>query len=178
MPHQPSAPRGVRFFGRIDQFHCECPACGSLIVARLEGKLGRQQVALAKRADRRSTQYNPITSVLNCPRCRLSFGVGLIAWPLRQGGNRTRVPADHQPTRRQLRQLAQYGSYGIWANESKLQGDDLNVALDQECTCPQLEGGWAPACPVHGWAQDEADQAAIDVERALVETDKPEPEGE
>lgn len=152
MPHRPSAPPGIRFFARLDRFHCECPACGQLIVAHKDARAPeptrKSRTAAFKRS--RYTQYNPITSILTCPACRLSFGVGLLLWPLARGRRRARIPADHQPTRRQLRQLAQY-SYGIWGEEVKQQGDELNIAIDQECTCPQLEGGWRESCPVHGW---------------------------
>jgi len=149
MPHSPTAPAGTRFFARIDKFHCECPACGALIIAHKDGAIGMQHSSFKRR---RATQYNPMTSVLYCPKCRTAFGIGLLAWPIRSGSGKHRIPADHQPTRRELRQLAQY-AYGIWADEIKKQGDSLNIAIDQECTCPQGEGGWAPACPVHGWDQ-------------------------
>lgn len=148
MPHVPTAPPGTRFFARVDRFHCECPSCGALIIAHKDGTIGREHSALKRR---RATQYNPITSQLTCPECRRTYGVGLLLWPLQKGIRKTNLPADHQPTRRQLRQLAQY-AYGIWALDVKRQGDSLNLAIDQECTCPQLEGGWRPNCPVHGWA--------------------------
>lgn len=145
MPHVPNAPSGVRFFGRIDRFHCECPACGQIIVAAKDPQEKGPKLA---RLRRKLTTYNPITSVLYCPHCRLSFGVGLVLWPLRRGASGARLPADHQPTRRQMRELAAK-SYGIWAEELKRQGDELNIAIDGECTCP--ETGSSPSCPVHGW---------------------------
>lgn len=145
MPHVPSAPPGTRFFGRIDRFHCECPACGQIIVAAKDpGEVGPKLARLR----RKQTAYNPITSVLYCPSCRMAFGVGLLLWPLRRGASPARIPADHRPTRRQLRELASK-SYGIWTEEIKRQGDELNLAIDQECSCP--EEGWHAGCPVHGW---------------------------
>ena len=147
MPHQPTAPPGSRFFGRIDKFHCECPNCGQLIVAAKDPKLESHSPRLKRR---RGTLYNPISSTLYCPGCRMGFGVGLLLWPLGRSGRKHAIPSDHKPTRRQLRDLAQY-SYGIWTAEIKRQGDTLNIAVDQECSCP--EGGWREHCPVHGWAQ-------------------------
>lgn len=146
MPHAPSAPPGTRFFARVDRFHCECPACGQLIVAHKDKNV--QHLTAGRK--RRGTMYNPISSTLYCPRCRAAYGVGLLLWPLRRGGGKRTVPADHQPTRRQLRELSQY-SYGIWTTEIKAQGDELNIAIDQECSCPVL--GWRESCPVHGWKQ-------------------------
>jgi hypothetical protein len=146
MPHTPTAPPGTRFFGRIDRFHCECPSCGTIIVAHKDTTISSQHRAFKQR---RATQYNPITSVVYCPGCRRSFGVGLVLWPYRRGPHQA-IPADHQPTRREMRQLAQY-SYGLWGLEIKKQGDELNIAIDEECCCPRTEGGYAMACPVHGW---------------------------
>jgi uncharacterized protein YbaR (Trm112 family) len=153
MPHVPTAPPGTRFFARIDDFHCECPACGALIVAHATTG-GTQR----RRRRARGLQYNPITSVLYCPSCRRAFGVGLMLWPLRRCGNTRQIPADHQPTRRQMRALAQY-AYGIWADEIKRQGDELNLAIDAECTCPPQ--GWRQSCPVHGWDAFTAAQEAL-----------------
>lgn len=161
MPHVPEAPAGSRFFARIDRFHCECPACGALIVAHKDPSVRTSSPAMTKR---RRTLYNPIMSIVTCPSCRRAFGVGLMLWSLGRGGPGRRVPADHQPTRRQLRELASY-SYGVWAAEIKRQGDELNIAIDQECCCPRSEGGWAPRCPVHGWEQVKRQQAEIDPER-------------
>lgn len=157
MPHESTAPAGTRFFARLDRFHCECPSCACLIVA---AKDPNQTPARLRRMGARLTTYNPLTSTLYCPRCRRSFGVGLLLWPIQRGGRKHQIPADHQPTRRQLRDLAQY-AYGIWADEVKKQGDALNVAVDQACTCPQEEGGWAPRCPVHGWERHLERQRAL-----------------
>ena len=156
MPHTPTAPSGTRFFGRIDSFHCECPACGQIIVAHKDQRL---QTPLLLKQRHRQTQYNPLTAVLYCPSCTRAFGVGLLLWPIKRGDPTRRIPADHRPTRRQMRQLAQY-AYGIWVQEPIRQGDDLNIAIDQECICPRKVGGWAPACPVHGWAEDLRQQEA------------------
>lgn len=143
MPHVPKSPDGTRFFARVDRFHCECPACGTMIVAHKDGRLGVEHSAYKRR---RATQYNPIAAQLTCPGCRRVFGVGLILWPLQRGGRRATVPADHQPTRRELRALAGQ-AYGIWATEVKRQGAALNLAIDAECKCPP--GGWRGDCPVH-----------------------------
>lgn len=171
MPHVPTAPAGVRFWARLDSFHCECPACGQVLIARRES---RRQIPKIKR---RSIQYDPIASRLTCPACRRVFGVGLLLWPLRAGGRSSmhKIPADHKPTRRQLRQLAQY-SYGIWTTEIKRQGEALNLAIDAECTCPELDGGWRESCPVHGWARWEEEQRQIPDPPPLVLPDDDEPD--
>lgn len=153
MPHQLSPPPGTRFFARLDKFHCECPACGTLIIAHKDGGLNRDRRAFTRR---RLTQYNPITSTLYCHHCRRAFGVGLILWPLSRGGGAKRIPEDHRPTRRQIHDLAQ-SAYGLWAREVKRAGESLNVAIDQECICPQPDG-WAPSCPVHPPWQPEPEE--------------------
>ncbi len=144
MPHVPNAPRGVRFFARVDRFHCECPNCGQLIVA---GKDPTASPERLRHLRRRQTLYNPMSSTLYCPGCRKAFGVGLLLWPLGRAHGKT-TPADQVPTRRQLRELAQYAQ-GIWPEDPKHPGDPLNLAIDSDCTCPP--GGWKPHCPVHGW---------------------------
>jgi len=143
MPHVPKSPEGIRFFARIDRFHCECPACGAMIVAHKDPSIPKTHSAFKRR---RATQYNPIASQLTCPECRRTFGVGLVLWPLRRGARRTNLPADHQPTLRELRALAGQ-AYGLWASEIKRQGDALNLAIDAECICPP--GGWRGDCLVH-----------------------------
>jgi hypothetical protein len=158
MPHVPHLPPSTRFFGRIDRFHCECPSCGQLIVAHKDPRiLG----ALPPGISRRRTTYNPISSVLYCPGCGMAFGVGLLLWPLRRGGGKHTVPADQQPTRRQQRELSQY-MYGVWMAEARRQGSALNLAIDEDCTCPREEGGWRPGCPVHGWEAFMRRQATLD----------------
>jgi hypothetical protein len=158
MPHQPTSPPGTPFFGRIDKFHCECPNCATLIVAHKDPSL---KTATLTRLKHGRTLYNPISSTLTCPQCRKTFGVGLLLWPIAPGGQRGPIPSDHQPTRRQLVELAKY-SYGIWAAEPRRQGEPFNVAVDGECTCPPR--GWRPSCPVHGWDAFEAGQKALDKE--------------
>jgi hypothetical protein len=169
MPHTPTAPPGTRFFGRVDRFHCECPHCATIIVAHKDVTIGSQHSAFKRP---RATQYNPITSVVYCPGCRRSFGVGLLLWPLSRGGPGRQIPSDHQPTRREMRQLAQY-AYGLWGLEIKHQGDALNIAIDQECICPRTEGGWMPSCPVHGWDQFKAQQEELRAERAAQAEQEP-----
>lgn len=146
MPHEPTAPEGIRFFGRIDKFHCECPCCGCIIVARGDMKLRDQRAAAMHR---REFTYNPITSLLYCPRCRRGFGVGLLLWSMSPGGVK-KVPADQQPTLEQLYALRQY-NVAIWGRRIRRSGDELNVVVDGECICPRAKGGFSQRCPVHGW---------------------------
>jgi rubredoxin len=159
MPHVPSSPPGTRFFARIDRFHCECPACGQLIVAHKDYAKRITDSAFKRR---RATVYNPIASQLTCPGCHRIFGVGLVLWPLRRGGRRKDIPADHQPTLREIRALAGQ-AYGIWTTEAKRQGDAINLAIDAECICPP--GGWRGDCLVHprlfgGPDEDDPDETA------------------
>lgn len=175
MPHQPTSPPGPRFFGRVYAFDCECPRCGQLIIARDQS---RSEARLRKQMYKKlkgHTSYNPVLSRVRCGGCGRIFGVGLLFWPVKRPGGRARKPAllpeDHKPNRRQLAMLRQY-SHGIWAEAITRQGDSLNVAVDLECSCPEEEGGWAPACPVHGWAQVEKEQARINAEPREEEEEK------
>ena len=167
MPRQPALPPGVPFFARIDNFHCECPACGDL----LYGEKDPRSQYRARQAHRRASAYNPLTAQLRCPSCGHIYGVGLVLWSLDPGPKSTptvdRIPADQQPTARQRAQLRAY-TVGIWADERKVQGDPVNILVEQPCTClpgdeirPERGGGQRgrdrferdPFCPVHGWAK-------------------------
>lgn len=147
MPHAPATPPGTRLFARLDRFHCECPQCGTLLIASKDPKKASGYRAVGHRA---ATQYNPLTSRLTCSNCRRVWGVGLVLWPVRQGRSSSTIPEDHRPTRKQLAQLRQY-TVGIAPDQDICQGDPLNLAIDGECTCPDVEGGWRRSCPVHGW---------------------------
>jgi hypothetical protein len=149
MPVSSRAPDGRKFFARIDAFHCECPHCGTLIVAMKQHAMKPQQLKVSRH---RQTQFNPIRSVLYCPNqdCKRAFGVGLLLWTLGRGKPKATIPADHHPTRQQMAELASY-NVGIWATEKKWQGDALNCAVLEECTCPVEEQGFAQDCPTHGW---------------------------
>ena len=120
-----------------------------MIIAHRDPSLAPRHSALKRR---RATQYNPITSILVCPVCRRSYGVGLVLWSLSRGGTGREIPADHNPTRRELAQLGLYGAYSLWGREVKRQGDELNLAIDAECSCPRRRRGWDEHCPIHGWA--------------------------
>lgn len=165
MPQQPTAPLGIRFFARLDRFHCECPSCTALIVADLDPRRSRQRDILAQRATRRRHKpgetsrqrvtadsahpYNPFTAVLTCPSCGRVWQAGLLLWSL-PSGTRTpwQAPPDTKPTRRQLAQLRAYAG-GRWPWQAKRSGEEINVAVVAECLCPPPDG-WAPHCPVHG----------------------------
>ncbi len=131
------APAGVRLFGRIDHFHCECPTCGAI----LQGRLGR------------GGAYNPITAELRCPRCDTLYGVGLLLWRRRKVRKPAGAiePVDQIPTAAQRAQLRQY-QLAIWTEAQTRAGDPLNVDVTDPCTCPMETGGRDPFCPVHGWA--------------------------
>lgn len=149
----PAPPPGSRFFARVDQFHCECPRCGRIVLGRPTVN-SRSPAVYQARAHHRQVRsaYNPLTSTLRCPGCHAVYQVGLLLWPVRKGvwGRDERIPADQRPTRDQMRQLRQYAT-GWYAEELRKKGQETNVFVTAECTCPW--GGWATACPIHGWDQ-------------------------
>ena len=161
MPHEPTAPAGVRFFARIDRFHCECPSCGALVVGDLDPRRSHQRDLLAARANKtRRTQttrekarhnpdhpYNPFTQVLTCPLCGKSYGVGLLLWSFTKAPGH-HPPSDTQPSRRELAQLRQYAE-SRWPWQAKRSGEEVNVYVEPECPCVALDRR-DPACPIHG----------------------------
>lgn len=60
------------------------------------------------------------------------------------------MPQDQKPTLDQLARIRSYAK-GFVAQQAKRRGDPVNVYVTEECSCPREKGGWAPACPVHGW---------------------------
>ena len=162
MPHEPTAPPGTSIFARIDRFHCECPSCGSLVVAAIDLRRSRERDILAKRANKqRRTQtsreharqnrthpYNPFLQTLTCPSCERVYIVGLLLWTPRRGSWKVRPPADTLPNRRQIAQLRAYAE-SKWPWQLKRFGDPVNVVVEGECCCPAPDGR-DPACPIHG----------------------------
>lgn len=153
MPRQPSAPPGAgRIFARIDRFDVECPDCGKVIAGGLTGRarLTAQKRIRTSGQIKQATAYNPVTSTLRCPFCGRLYQVGLILWPLHRSTRGWSIPQDQRPTTDQMRQLRQYAK-GFVARDHKRRGDAVNVHVTAECLCPIAAGGWAPACPIHGW---------------------------
>jgi len=148
-----------RFFARLDRFTCECPNCGRLIFsdqderslpARLKTPGNRRSAARQKAYNKSvwKLTWNPFSQRLRCPWCRNSFAAGLLLFPYKAGGPRpVHAPPDTVPTRRQLMELRRRAS-GWFAKAEYNQGQDVNLVIDDPCTCP--EDGWAPMCPVHG----------------------------
>lgn len=159
MPRPPTLPPD-RFFARVDRFVCECPRCGLVIQVNWAQDTGDARELSWRRERRgRASQirvkgdrshdliYNPLTSRLTCPACRVSFGIGLVAYPLVRRAP-SRQPSDQKPTWQQMLALRQRSSGYLSAEPIK--GDDpVNVACVAECTCPDT-ASWHTGCPIHG----------------------------
>ena len=159
MPKLSSAPPGTRIFGRLERFHLECPTCGLIVFANTAPQMTFMREArgvrskLRRRGFRKGAPFNALSSRLRCPSCEKEYAVGLILYPVGRSGNRTlpKAPADHKPDARQLAELRTQTT-ALWASEDykRKMGDELNVFVTAECTCPEAPGGWAPRCPIHG----------------------------
>jgi hypothetical protein len=161
MPRSPRLDAAGRFFARLDRFVCECPRCGHLIHAYFDQPAGSVRKDLRQGIPLRGRErtYNPLTSRLTCPACRKTWAAGLLLYPVARR-KAARQPADQKPTEAQLLQLRQYAG-GFLAAQVIAGNDAVNVAVTADCTCPEGKGGWAPACPVHGWARIREAQAAL-----------------
>lgn len=156
MPRDPKAPAdAMRFFARIDQFTCECPKCGQLIVVKFGRPVGKIRRYLASRPTPKqqrvhtSLAYNPLTSRLECPQCLRIFGVGLILWPVRPRAAAGQPP-DTKPSYRQLLEIRRH-LQGFAPFLPITTRDPVNWAVEEPCTCP--DGGYLSTCPVHGWVE-------------------------
>jgi len=155
---EPTVPPGTRIFGRVDRFVVECPICGQLLFAHTspttaafmrESKAGRARL---RRGFKRGSPYNPFSSRLRCPSCGTVYGVGLLLWPAARSGGAVALkqPADQHATARQMAEMRRQ-AVSIWVEGAdKKLGEDMNQYVPAECTCPEVDGGWAPGCPIHG----------------------------
>lgn len=181
---RPLVPPADRFWARVDRFACECPACGYVISAALKEAPGPLRTAQARRHSGRAAVsskarkwhqqvYNPLTARCCCPACRRVWAVGLVLYPVAPRCL-SRQPSDTKPTWRQLLDLRQRAQ-GFLA-EQAIKGDQpVNIAAVLECTCPEVKGGWAPACPVHGDERLKRHRADTEVSPPTASTD-PEPD--
>lgn len=163
MPRLPALPDNQRFFARVDSFTCECPRCGQIIQARYDRAVHmvRRQQAQQKRptgsrggsghmgGEGKRLTYNPLTSRLQCPSCRRTFGIGLLAYPVDARAT-ARQPEDSKPTYQQLLEIRRLA--GGFLVPASLRGDaPVNIAVELECDCP--DRGSSRHCPVHGWPE-------------------------
>jgi hypothetical protein len=164
MPRVPTLPAGtLRLFARIDRFTCECPRCQQLIVAHFDKPIGqvRRRLATKKHSGGEHLTYNPLTSRLRCPRCRRTFGVGLLLYPVHER-SQPQQPYDTQPTYRQLIALRQLA--GGFILQRPIKGrDSVNILVEGTCRC--LFGRTDPTCPVHGWEEQLGEQTPEEVAR-------------
>jgi hypothetical protein len=153
MPRVPKLPAGsLRLFGRVDRFTVECPRCAELISATYErrmpiGHVRRAEAARKRPSAKQTIIYNPLTSRLCCPRCRRTFAVGLVLYPVHPR-SQPQQPDDTRPTWEQLLELRQLGA-GFYIPETIKGKDPVNLFVERECPC---EGGKVVLdCPIHGW---------------------------
>lgn len=153
------APRGTRLFARVDRFCVECPTCGYLLFANVDPTrpfMRAPDKVKQIRSSQPGSPYNPFSSRLVCPRCHVTYAVGLLLWPVLGGRSKApKQPVDQMVKREQkrawLRQREQ--AISVWPDTAKRAGDPLNMYIQDECCC--LPGGWSPHCPIH--QLDEAD---------------------
>jgi len=147
MPRVPDLPLHLRFFGRVEAFHCECPKCGYLLLGERGGTR-----ALHPKLQQGQRIWNPVTGRLRCPSCQSWFALGLLLYPVAGGGysrRGERRPSDWKPTWEQLTQLRQLHSGAYVGGEAKAPGDFTNLYVEGECTCGGGGIDTAP-CPLHG----------------------------
>ena len=166
---EPTRPPGTRIFARVEQFIVECPVCGVLNYANVapavqrrrinysrEGRPGRRAV---RRGFKPGSSFNPFSSRLRCTICKTLYGVGLLLWPVAPSGGTVGIkqPADQYASTKQWRIWAEERERAIslCPEEPKRMGEEMNLLIEGDCTCPPVPGGWAPGCPIHRWKGDE-----------------------
>jgi len=81
--------------------------------------------------------------------------IGLVAFPVKHGARRPlNAPPDTIPDKQQLLELRQRAG-GWWANQAYENGGEVNLAVDEPCTCKP--GGWDTGCAVHGLKSESPD---------------------
>lgn len=146
---------GDRFFGRVLSARLECPRCGYLDQfaprERTKGQVGNPQ---RRRKGRTALGWNPVTGRWQCPSCRMTFVLGLLAWPVAPGGpaGPETLARDQVPNYRQLAQLRAQGG-GLWLREGlkRYRATGANIAAG--CTCKpgcHYTNQADPECPLLG----------------------------
>jgi hypothetical protein len=138
MPRVPDLPKHLRFFARLEKFHCECPKCGRVISTFTKRSKSQQPFAV----------WNPITGRLRCPYCNTQYGTGLLLYPVatRKPGVHEHRPYDWTPTWQQLRELRALSPGRYVIGEAERSGDFRNLVVEAECQC-EADQRWE--CPLH-----------------------------
>lgn len=152
MPRLPDPPQGDRFFARVEAARLECPRCGYLDRFATRGPTkGAVGNRTAKRLGRTAGGWNPLTGRWQCPSCRMTFVLGLLAWPVAKGGQAAAtLPRDQVPSARQLAQLRAQGG-GLWMRDAvkRFRASGSNIAAG--CTCKpgcHYTNQRDPGCPL------------------------------
>lgn len=155
MPRLPQPPTGDRFFARITGARLECPRCGYLdhfqTRGPAKGRVGDPRKPMKGR--RSPSGWNPLTGRWQCPSCRLTCVLGLLAWPVRPGGRAVAsLPRDQVPSYRQLAQLRAQGG-GLWMRDALQQFRATGSNICAGCTCQpgcHYTDLADPGCPLRG----------------------------
>jgi hypothetical protein len=138
----------------VEHFRAACPRCQSLILILPVQTKSRRQVSHRK-------WYDRVHQVVQCPRCHVSYQVGLLFYPYLVGANR-RTPLDVQPTKRELAELRNLAG-GWWMRDEVARTTSavqigsthglveipaVNLYVPEPCTCAPLP--WRASCAVHG----------------------------
>lgn len=153
MPRLNPPPVGDRFFARVLSARLECPRCGFLDqfgpASRSRGDRGNPE---RRRKGRTPLGWNPVTGRWQCPSCRMTFVLGILAWPVASGGSAgpATLPRDQVPSYRQLAQLRAQGG-GLWMRGALkgFRATGANIAAG--CTCKpgaHYTDAADPACPL------------------------------
>lgn len=131
----PFPPDSERFYARVRAAQLECPRCGNLLAFNTN--------------EIRGCTWNPRTNRLNCNPCGLTVQLGILAWPVLEGGaaHHPTPPRDQVPNERQLAQLRGWG--GTWMPDSQRvkakRAPHSNITA--KCTCRDRLSG--VKCPLH-----------------------------
>lgn len=129
-----------RFYAVPEAGRMECPQCGTIIL------WGKGQ----GHPDHR--YWNEIACTLRCPACRTTYQLGVLAWPLRVGGD-SGAAEDQQADMRQLAQIRARAG-GVYMALSKARKEKANRYSPAGCTCAPLP--WRLECAIHGALRSES----------------------
>ena len=136
MPRLNPPPIGDRFFARLYAARLECPRCGFLDDFQTRGAVkGLPGSPLRRFRARRSPQsWNPHTGRWQCPSCRMTFVLGILAWPPGKGPGARSLARDQVLSPRQLAQARAQGG-GLWMRAAikGYRAEGVNIAPG--CTC-------------------------------------------
>jgi hypothetical protein len=108
----------------------------------------RSRVHRTTRGEAIGKFWSDILQRFDCPSCSAIFGLGIVAWPIRQGA-RIQPAEDSIPTKRQALEIR--AQSGGWFLKTKTGGNEpRNVKITQPCECEPNSRFVNPGCPVHG----------------------------